>query len=99
MAIVIRGTNFPEGVGTQMYDAVDAEMNLADNPPAGMIFHFAGEIDGEWTIFDLWEDRAAYDRFTEEILFPAIKKVSGMDPTEGPQPTIDEFDVHNYAAP
>jgi hypothetical protein len=77
MAVAIRTTDFPEGVGTDM----------------------AGEVDGKWTITDVWESREAYDRFREERLFPAIQNVSGMDPASGPQPTITEFAVHNYVKP
>jgi hypothetical protein len=50
-------------------------------------------------ITDVWETRDAYDRFRQERLFPAIQKVSGMDPAGGPQPTITEFAVHNYVKP
>jgi len=48
---------------------------------------------------DVWQARDAYDRFQKERLFPAIEKVSGMDPARGPQPTISEFAVHNYVKP
>jgi hypothetical protein len=99
MAVAIRTTDFPEGVGTQMYDGVQAEMDIANNPPDGMIFHWAGEVDGKWTITDLWESQDAHQRFREERLFPAIQKVSGMDPAGGPQPTISVFEVHDYIKP
>ncbi len=99
MAIAMRTTDFPEAVGTDMYDGVNAAMDVANNPPAGMIFHWAGEVDGKWTVTDLWESREAYDRFREERLFPAIQQVSGMDPASGPQPTVTEFAVHNYVKP
>jgi hypothetical protein len=99
MAVAIRTTDFPEGVGTQMYDGVNAEMGVEDNPPEGMIFHWAGEVDGKWTVINIWEGRADYDRFREETLFPAIEKVSGMNPAEGPQPTTSEFPVHHYVKP
>jgi hypothetical protein len=99
MAVAIRTTDFSEGVGTNMYDAVSAEMGIENDPPAGMILHWAGEVDGKWTITDLWESRDAYERFREERLFPAIRTVSGMNPAEGPQPTITEFEVHNYFVP
>ncbi len=99
MAVAIRTTDFPEGVGTKMYDGVQAEMDLANNPPEGLIFHWAGEVDGKWTVIDVWDTRDAYDRFREERLFPAIQSVSGMDPAGGPQPTITEFEVHNYVKP
>jgi hypothetical protein len=99
MAVAIRTTDFPAGVGTDMYDGVNAEMDVANNPPEGMIFHWVGEVDGKWTITDVWETREAYDRFREERLFPAIEKVSGMDPAAGPQPTMTEVAVHNYVKP
>jgi hypothetical protein len=99
MAVAIINTDFPEGVGADMYDAVDREMDIDANPPEGLIFHWAGEVDGKWTITDVWETREAYDRFRDERLFPAIQKVSGMDPASGPLPTITEFAVHNYLRP
>ena len=99
MAVAIRTTDFPEGVGTVMYDAVQAALDIADDPPEGLIFHWAGEVDSKWTVIDIWEARGAYDRFREERLFPAIQQVSGADPTSGPQPTITEFAVHNYVRP
>jgi hypothetical protein len=99
MAVAIRTTDFPGGAGTDMYDGVGAEMDIANNPPEGLIFHWAGEVDGKWTVTDLWETRDAYDRFREQRLFPAIQKISGMDPASGPQPTITEFAVHNYLKP
>jgi hypothetical protein len=99
MAIAIRTTDFPEGVGTNMYDGVNAAMDIANDPPAGLLFHWAGEVDGKWTITDVWESRDDYERFREERLFPAIRDVSGIDPAGGPQPTVTEVAVHNYLKP
>ena len=96
MAVAIRTTDFPEGVGTNMYDGVQSEMDVKNNPPEGLIFHMAGEVDGKWTITNVWETREAYERFRDERLFPAIKKVSGMDPASGPQPTVTESEIHDY---
>jgi hypothetical protein len=77
-----------------MYDGVRAALDIANDPP-----EWAGEVDGKWTVTDVWEARETYDRFREERLFPAIQKVSGMDPASGPQPTITEFAVHYYVKP
>jgi quinol monooxygenase YgiN len=99
MAVAITTTDFPEGVGTDMYDGVQAAMDIANNPPAGLLFHWAGEVEGKWTITDVWESRDAYDSFRDERLFPAIREVSGMDPADAPQPTITESEVHDYIKP
>jgi hypothetical protein len=99
MAVAIRTTDFPEGVGTRMYDSVQAEMDLGNNPPEGLLFHWAGDVDGKWTVTAVWETRDAYDRFRDGRLFPAIQKVAGMDPASEPRPTITEFAVHDYFKP
>lgn len=98
MSVAIRTTDFPEGPGTVMYDRVNAELDVENDPIEGLIFHWAGEVDGKWTVTDIWETREAHDRFRDERLFPAIRKVSGMEPTDGPQPTVSEFAVHDYYA-
>jgi hypothetical protein len=100
MAVAIRTTDFPDGFGTQMYDGVQAALDIHNNPPDGLIFHWAGEIDGKWTVMDVWEARENYDRFREERLFPAIQQVSGMDPADNPQPpSVSEFEVHDFVKP
>jgi hypothetical protein len=99
MAVAIRTTDFPEGVGTQMYDGVTGAIDIENDPPAGLIFHWAGDVDGKWAITNVWESREAHDRFREDRLLPAIREVSGRDPAEGPQPTITESPVHHYVKP
>ena len=96
MALAIRTTDFPAGPGTDIYDRVSTELDVPNHQVEGLIFHWAGEVDGKWTVTDVWETREAYERFRDERLFPAIRKVSGMEPTEGPQPTVSEFAVHDY---
>jgi hypothetical protein len=53
MAVAIRTTDFPEGVGTDMYDRVGAAMDIANDPPEGLIVHWAGAVDGKWTVTEL----------------------------------------------
>jgi hypothetical protein len=96
MAIAIRVTDFPDGPGTDMYDRVVAEMNLANDPPEGLIFHWAGDVDGKWTITDVWESYEAHEKFGADRLGPAIRAVYGADSTDAPRPTVSEFAVHNF---
>jgi hypothetical protein len=96
MPVAIVTTDFPEGAGPRMYDSVSAELDLSSDPATGLIFHWAGYVDGKWTITDIWESRDAYDRFHADRLFPAIQNASGIDPATGPQPTITEHPVHDY---
>jgi hypothetical protein len=100
MAVAIINTDVPEGFGADMYDAVNAEMGIVADPPPGLIFHWAGEVDGSFTITDIWDSREAYDTFTGERLMPAIEKVAAAagGPTEAQQRTI-EAAVHNHIKP
>lgn len=100
MAVAIINTDFPEGFGADLYDAVNGEMGIEADPPPGLIFHWAGELDGKFTITDVWESREAYDAFNAERLTPAIAKVAAAAgaPADAEQRTI-EAPVHNHIKP
>ncbi|HKB52133.1 MAG TPA: hypothetical protein VKC63_12000 [Solirubrobacterales bacterium] len=81
--------------GTQeQYEAVNAQMNVEEEPPAGLIFHSAGPIDEGWGIIDFWESRAQFDSFLAGRLGQAIQEL-GDKAMPGP-PDIKEFPVHNF---
>ncbi|MGO9487590.1 MAG: hypothetical protein ACLQBB_01010 [Solirubrobacteraceae bacterium] len=84
--------------GTQeQYDAVHSQMNIDSNPPAGMIFHAAGPIEGGWGVIDFWESREAFDSFVGQQLQPAIAEL-GANAFQGP-PDIKQFPVHHITKP
>jgi hypothetical protein len=85
-------------VPRQMIDAVNAHMDIANNPPAGLLIHVSTEEDGGVHIVDVWNTREDYEAFAESRLNPAIASVaaaSGMEiPADGPQATFTEvFDL------
>jgi hypothetical protein len=96
MAVAIIQTDFPGAVGTGMYDGVNAEMDIENDPPQGLIFHWAGEVDGKWTISDVWESTEDWERFQAERLMPAIEKVSGAPMDPNTRPTTTTAQLHNY---
>jgi hypothetical protein len=100
MAIAIIQTDFPEGFGADLYDAVNAEMGIDGDFPPGLIFHWVGEVDGKFTITDIWESRQDYDAFNAARLTPAIEKVAAAAgaPADAEQRTI-EAQVHNHFNP
>ncbi len=87
-----------EGPGPEMYDAVTAEMNIADNPPAGLIVHTGGAIEGGMRIFDIWESANAYNEFRDSRLMPAIAKVGGEQAAAGPS-TAEIYELRNVVRP
>ncbi len=92
MAVGLR-LKFPGGT-QQQYEAVHRKMDIDANPPAGMIFHSAGPIEGGWGVIDVWESRDAFDTFVGGRLQPALGEL-GDEAFQGP-PDIKEFPVHHY---
>lgn len=72
-------------------DRINAVVDPDANPPAGLLFHASGPIDGGVGVIDFWESREAFDRFAQERIGPAV----GAAGIEG-QPEIHEFAVHEY---
>lgn len=84
--------------GTQdQYDAIHGGMNVDQDPPAGLIFHSAGPIEGGWGVIDFWESRDAFDQFAQNRLMPKMQELGDMG-MPGP-PDIKEFQVHHMTNP
>lgn len=93
-------TRLPEDAGAAEYDAVSAKMDTANNPPDGAIFHCAGELDGRFQVFEIWESREHHNRFVEERLQPAIREVVGEEAYAAmPDAERVETQIHNYQIP
>ena len=86
-----------EGASQDQYEAVHSEMGIANDPPAGLIFHSAGPIEGGWGVIDYWESRDHFDRFQQDRLGPTIGELGDRAPQNPPE--IKEFPVHNYEKP
>ncbi len=81
--------------GTQEnYDAAHAVMEIDTDPPAEMIVHSAGPIEGGWGVIDFWESRQAFDDFVAERLMPRLQGL-GDRGFQNP-PEVKEFQVHNF---
>lgn len=82
--------------GTQEnYDAAHGVMEIETNPPAGMIVHAAGPVDGGWGVIDFWESREAFDAFESRI--GEAVAAAGVE-MQGP-PDVKEFPVHETFQP
>jgi hypothetical protein len=78
------------GVTQDQFDAVNKHVDPASDPPAGLLFHASGPIEGGWGVIDFWESRDAFDAFSPRI--QASVEASGVE-VQGP-PDIKEFPVH-----
>ena len=86
-----------DNVGQDKYDAVMRELGLdrlGAKWPAGVLGHTAGKSANGWSVIDIWESEAAFAKFQESRLAPALKKVSGI-----PEPKVTTFQVYSrYSA-
>ncbi len=84
-----------EGIDLDAYDAVNAE--LGSDVPPGAIFHAAGLHEGKLRVIEVWESEAAYRRFRDERLAPAVQKGAGPDAmsSDWPPPGLEPMEVHN----
>jgi hypothetical protein len=94
MAVVIISKP-PAGVPMEGVRAVAKEMDIHNDPPAGLIVHTAIERDGGVEIIDVWDSEEAFRTFESQRLIPAIEKVmAGMGaPTDGPPAEHNVFEV------
>jgi hypothetical protein len=86
-----------EGIGAQQYDAVIEKVGMADKQVEGMIFHSAGELEGSFQVFNVWEARENYERFKADRLRPAMVAIMGEDAVAA-LPGVETIyvDIHNY---
>lgn len=47
---------------------------LADWPVRGVLAHIAGPVPGGWRVVDVWQSRAAFNKFGKKLK-PVLKKV------------------------
>ena len=47
---------------------------LADWPVKGVLAHIAGPMPGGWRVIDVWQSRAAFNRFGKKLQ-PVLKKI------------------------
>jgi hypothetical protein len=83
------------GLAQEQFDAVNAQVDPAGDPPKGLMFHASGPIEGGWGVIDFWESRAAFDAFAPRI--QAAVGAAGV--VLGGAPDIKEFPVHETFAP
>jgi hypothetical protein len=77
------------------YDRLNAEI---PEDPDGLILHTAAEHGDGMRVIDVWESEAAYRRFEEEILTPAMGR-AGLEATSEEPPPLDSYEIHSLRGP
>ena len=89
-----------EGMGPEQYDAVQGQIDIEGEPVEGLIFHSAGELEGSFQVFNVWDRRESFDRFRTDRLRPAMVAAMGEEKVAAlPDPEHVEASIHNYVIP
>ena len=87
------------GVTAEQYDAVNAKVDIFNDPPEGLILHSGGRAEnGNWRVFEVWESKEACERFDEARLLPALAEVFGDQLAGGPMP-MEFYELHGFLKP
>ena len=85
--------------GWAEYESVARAAGVADAPPEGLIVHAAGEQDGRWCAVSVWESEAAYERFRDERLIPAVREALGDAMVDQGPPPSESFEAKHLVKP
>ena len=82
-----------KGGTLEMYDRVAEVIGLPAGGPGapGGLFHWVAQTPDGLRVVDVWQDRATFERFTQEHVGPSMAQ-AGVDLV----PEITFYDVHNY---
>jgi hypothetical protein len=72
---------------------------LGDDPPSGLLYHAAGEVEGgTWQSVSVWESQDDFNRFLEERIMPAVER--SLDPkfAQGGPPPTEWFEAKHVIA-
>lgn len=62
-------------VDREMYDAINASVDIEHRHPLGLIMHGAAEVGGTMHVAQVWESEEYARRYDEEVLKPALQAV------------------------
>jgi hypothetical protein len=77
---------------TTNYDAISERVRPHADEAEGFILHAAGWTGNGFRIIEIWETRAAFERFMKNQVMPAVMEVAGDAAKE---PTVTTYELHN----
>jgi hypothetical protein len=83
-----------------LYDAVHTALLERVGPTVeGLLVHLARATDDGFQVTEVWESRAAYDRYVGEVLLPLLTELAGGRATPDSSQTETPFEVRGLVIP
>jgi hypothetical protein len=77
---------------TTNYDAISERVRPHAEEAEGFVVHAAGWTGNGFRIIEIWETQAAFDRFMQEVVMPAVTEVAADAARE---PAVTAYELHS----
>lgn len=81
-------------IDREMYDAIDARVDIEHQHPPGLILHGAMEADGTVEVAQVWESDDYAQRFVDDVLTPALHEAGAPLDAD-----VTVFELHHLVTP
>jgi quinol monooxygenase YgiN len=68
-------------------------------PTKGLIIHAFGEENGKWVSVGVWESQAAFERYRDERILPAMRQALRDAMVDAGPPPQESFEVKHIIKP
>jgi hypothetical protein len=81
-------------IDLEMYDAIEARVDIEHQHPLGLIMHGAIEAGGTVEVAQIWESDRHAQQFIEEVLTPALQEIGAPLDAD-----VTVFELHHLVTP
>jgi hypothetical protein len=81
-------------IDQEMYDAINARVDIDHRHPVGLIMHGALETGGTIEVAQVWESDHYAQRYVEDVLTPALQEVGAPLDAD-----VTVFELHHLVTP
>jgi hypothetical protein len=79
----------------ELYEALHAEIvRLSGGTVDGLLVHIGHPSATGFRVVEVWESRAHFERYNDEIVLPVIQRMAAGQPESAPEQTVEQIDVH-----
>jgi len=78
----------------EMYDALHAEiLRRSGETVDGLLVHVGRPTATGFQVLEVWQSRAHFDRYNDQIVLPTVADLSAGQPGPAPRQAFEEFQV------
>jgi hypothetical protein len=84
----------------EMYDALHAEVvRVTQAAVEGLLLHIGRSTSDGFQVIEVWTDKDQFDRYNQEVVWPAAARLADGQAGPPPQTRTEEFEVRGLVVP